>query len=87
MSTANERQIGGDHYRRQAIQPWDFIIANGLDFMEGNVVRYVSRWRRKDGVNDLKKAAHYLQKMIEMAEAGSYGPSSQAENTNDRQTS
>lgn len=68
MSTANEIQIGGDHYRGKTIQPWDFIAANQLGYFEGNIVKYVSRWKDKGGVNDLKKARHYLDKLIELSE-------------------
>ena len=63
---ANEKQIGGAHYAVKAIQPWDFIIANNLGYLEGNIVKYVSRWKDKGGVQDLKKAQHYLQKLIEV---------------------
>ena len=64
--SANDIQVAGDHYKRQPMQPWDYIAANGLGFFEGNVVKYVSRWREKGGVDDLRKAAHYLQKLIEL---------------------
>ena len=63
---ANKQQIGGSHYKDKAIQPWDFISSNGLGFLEGNVVKYVSRWKDKNGVEDLKKAQHYLAKLIEV---------------------
>lgn len=63
--SANEKQMGGSHYLK-AIQPWDYIAANGLDFFEGNVVKYVTRWRQKGGVEDLRKAQHYLDKLIEL---------------------
>jgi hypothetical protein len=65
-STANQTQIGGDHYKEKNIQPWDFIAANQLGYFEGNIVKYVSRWRDKGGINDLKKARHYLDKLIEL---------------------
>jgi hypothetical protein len=65
---ANEQQVGGAHYAVKAIQPWDYIIANNLGYLEGNVVKYVSRWKDKGGVQDLKKAQHYLQKLIEVTE-------------------
>lgn len=68
MSTANEIQIGGDHYKEKIIQPWDFIAANQLGYFEGNIVKYVSRWQNKGGINDLKKARHYLDKLIELSE-------------------
>lgn len=66
MST-NQIQIGGDHYKSKAIQPWDFIVTNNLGYLEGNIVKYVSRWREKGGVHDLQKAQHYLAKLIETA--------------------
>lgn len=66
MTTANERQEGGTHYRSKAIQPWDYIAANGIGYLEGCAIKYLSRWREKGGVQDLKKARHYLDKLIEM---------------------
>lgn len=66
QTTANETQIGGDHYKAKFIQPWDFIAANQIGYFEGNIVKYVSRWRDKGGINDLKKARHYLDKLIEL---------------------
>lgn len=65
-SPANATQVAGSHYKTKAIQPWDFIAANDLGFFEGNVIKYVSRWRDKGGVDDLRKAQHYLQKLIEL---------------------
>lgn len=64
-SLANDTQVGGQHYKSKAIQPWDYIVSNNLGYLEGNVVKYVSRHREKNGVEDLKKAMHYLQKLIE----------------------
>lgn len=66
MSSANETQVDGDHYKSKAIQPWDYIASNKLGYFEGNVVKYVSRWRDKGGVADLEKARHYLDKLIEL---------------------
>jgi len=63
---ANEQQVGGAHYADKAIQPWDYIVANNLGYLEGNVVKYVSRWKDKGGVEDLKKAQHYLAKLLEL---------------------
>lgn len=62
---ANKQQVGGAHYAVKAIQPWDFIIANNIGYLEGNIIKYISRWKDKGGVEDLKKAQHYLQKLIE----------------------
>lgn len=63
--SANDIQHGGTHYQ-QPIQPWDFIAANGIGFFEGNAIKYLSRWREKGGVDDLRKAAHYIEKLIEL---------------------
>jgi len=56
-------QVGGDHYQ-QPIQVWDFVIANKIGFLEGNVIKYVERWERKDGLKDLLKAKSYIEKLI-----------------------
>lgn len=65
-TTANDIQVAGTHYKSKAIQPWDYIISNELGYLEGNVVKYVSRWKDKGGVDDLRKAQHYLAKLIEV---------------------
>lgn len=65
--SADSHQVGGDHYLRHAIQPWDIIEVYNLDFWEGNALKYLLR--RKPGVDrleDLRKAAHYLERCIEM---------------------
>ena len=59
-------QVGGAHYHSKAIQPIEYIMANGLDFCEGNVVKYVTRHAAKGGLDDLEKARHYLDKLIEV---------------------
>ena len=66
FKNANSHQVAGDHYKSKAIQPWDYIASNNLGYFEGNVVKYVSRWRDKGGVADLEKARHYLDKLIEL---------------------
>lgn len=58
-------QIGGLHYKKLSIQPVEFIHANGIGYFEGNVIKYVSRWRDKGGLEDLEKARHYLDLLIE----------------------
>lgn len=70
MAKANDTQVNGTHYKNKAIQPWDFIAGNGMGYLEGNVVKYVSRWKEKNGLDDLRKARHYLDKLIEMTEQG-----------------
>lgn len=67
--SANSRQEGGTHYRDLAIQPWDFIGQNGIGFFEGNAIAYLSRWRSKGGIQDLRKAKHFIEKLIELEEA------------------
>lgn len=63
---ALEVQVGGNHYKDKAIQPVEYIHANGLGFCEGNIVKYVSRWKEKGGVADLEKARHYLDILIQL---------------------
>lgn len=63
--SAKDIQIGGGHYKAMNIQPVEFILANAMGFCEGGVVKYVCRWRTKNGIEDLRKAKHYLQLIIE----------------------
>lgn len=65
---ALEVQEGGSHYKDMPIQPIEYILANNIPFTEGNVIKYVSRWRKKNGVADLKKARHMLDMLIEHEE-------------------
>lgn len=69
MATANDTQHGGTHYKAKPIQPWDFIVANNIPFLEGNAIKYIVRWREKGGIEDLRKAQHYIQKLIEVESA------------------
>lgn len=66
-NAATNKQVGGSHYQLP-IQPIEYILANGLGYCEANVVKYVSRWRNKGGIQDLKKAIHYLEMLIEQDE-------------------
>lgn len=68
MTTALDHQVGGEHYKAQTIQPIQYIMENELDFCEGNIVKYVTRWKFKGGLQDLKKARHYLDFLIERQE-------------------
>ena len=63
--SAKDYQIGGEHYKSKGIQPIEYIMANELDFCEGCVVKYISRWRQKNGLDDLLKAKHYIEFLIE----------------------
>lgn len=65
LQSALDRQEGGGHYKGMAIQPFEYIHANGIGFAEGAVIKYVSRWRAKAGIEDLKKARHFLDLLIE----------------------
>ena len=58
-------QVGGSHYKDMAIQPIEFILANELGFCEGNVIKYICRYGAKGGTEDLKKAKHYIQLLLE----------------------
>ncbi len=64
--SALETQEGGSHYRDMAIQPVEFIHANGLDFFQGNVIKYISRHKVKNGAQDVRKALHYCQLILEL---------------------
>lgn len=64
--SALDTQVAGDHYKTLAIQPVEYIHANGLPFIEGSVVKYVSRWRSKGGIKDLEKARHFIELLIEL---------------------
>ncbi len=57
--------VSPKHYSQFKIEPFDFIHANGLGFAEGNVIKYVCRWREKNGVEDLEKAKRYIELLIE----------------------
>lgn len=65
---ANDRQVGGRHYRT-AIQHWDFAHSNQFDYFQGQITKYVTRWKRKGGLQDLEKAKHFLDKYIELIKA------------------
>ena len=66
--TAFSEQIGGSHYKMMPFQPICLIGSLNLDFFQGNVVKYVSRYKLKDGVRDLEKARHYCRMAMELAE-------------------
>ncbi|HHJ1397630.1 TPA: DUF3310 domain-containing protein [Pseudomonas aeruginosa] len=66
IPSALNKQEGGAHYKEQPIQPVQYIHANGIGYLEGNVIKYVSRWKKKNGIEDLKKAKHYIELLIEL---------------------
>ena len=65
MSKANLRQVGGKHYKGFSIQPWDAILDWRLGYLDGTAVKYIARWRTKAGKEDLQKAIHFLEKLLE----------------------
>ena len=64
--SATDTQVGGTHYKSLAIQPVEYIHANSIGYFEGNVIKYVTRWKSKGGIKDLEKAKHYIELLIEM---------------------
>lgn len=65
--TANDRQVGGSHYKKEgAVEHWDIVDQWGLDYFQGQITKYVMRWRDKNGLQDLEKARHFLEKYIEL---------------------
>jgi hypothetical protein len=63
--SALETQVGGKHYKQFKIQPVEFIHINGLGYIVGNIIKYVCRYKFKNGVEDLRKARHYIDMLIE----------------------
>lgn len=70
-ASPNTKQVGGDHYKNKAIQPWDFISSNNIGFLEGNAIKYLARWKEKGGLQDIEKAQHYIEKLLEIERAKS----------------
>ncbi len=68
--TANDKQHGGNHYKQfKGFEPWDVITEWGLGYLDGTALKYIARWKHKNGVEDLKKAIHFLEKAVEVEEA------------------
>lgn len=66
MKTALERQVGGNHYKDDKIQWVEFVYANKIPAIEGMAIKYLLRWRKKNGIEDLQKAIHYIEMLIEL---------------------
>lgn len=66
QSEVNATQEGGEHYKKLAIQHWDFVTANKLGYLEGCATKYIIRHQDKNGAEDLKKALHYIHKMLDV---------------------
>jgi hypothetical protein len=66
MSThGSKRQVGGNHYKDCVIQPTEYIVKNKLDFLEGNVVKYITRHKTKGQEEDIRKVIHYAELILE----------------------
>lgn len=67
---ANDRQVGGSHYKGEGkVEHWDIVAQHDLDYFQGQITKYVMRWRLKGGIQDLEKARHFLDKYIELETA------------------
>ena len=82
QTKANDRQVGGNHYKG-GIQHWDYIISNEIPYMEAQIIKYVTRWRDKNGIEDLRKAHHFLEKLIEV-EASKFKVDEEVQEDNER---
>lgn len=72
--SASKKQVGGEHYRSKTIQPWDAMEAwmtteEFVGFLRGNAIKYIARAPDKGGLDDIRKAVHYLEKLLEVGEA------------------
>lgn len=64
--SALDKQVGGGHYKKMKIQPLAFIHANEIGFAEGSAIKYLCRWRDKNGIQDLEKAKHFIELLIQL---------------------
>lgn len=64
--SALDKQVGGKHYKGFKIQPIQYITANKIPYIEGNIIKYISRWRDKGGIDDLDKVIHYVELLKEI---------------------
>ncbi len=64
-----KKQVGGSHYKKYNIQPVEFIIKNNIGFCEGNIIKYVLRFKDKGGIADLEKAKHYIELLIDSSKS------------------
>ena len=66
VHTPLQTQIGGTHYKKYPIQPIEYVHANGIGYFEGTAIKYLTRWKDKGGIEDLKKAIHFIELLIEL---------------------
>jgi len=67
---ATKKQVGGKHYMKYKIQPIEFITQNNIPFIEGNVIKYLLRYKEKNGMQDLDKCIHYIELLKDMYQNG-----------------
>lgn len=70
------KQVGGSHYKSLKIQPVEYILANDLGWCEGNIVKYITRWRQKNGLDDIRKVIHYAEILLAEEEKKMHGSNS-----------
>ncbi len=71
--TVNDVQYGGSHYKVVKYQPWDVVLDWELGYLDGTALKYISRWKKKNGLEDIRKAIHFLEKLLEVEEAKQNG--------------
>lgn len=64
-----KKQVGGSHYKKYKIQPVEFIVKNNIGFVEGNIIKYILRFKDKGGIADLEKAKHYIELLIDSSKS------------------
>lgn len=62
---AKDIQVGGDHYKQMKIQPFEYCMANNLNWAQSSIIKYISRYKSKGGIEDLNKSKHILDMLIE----------------------
>lgn len=72
-ANVNQKQIGGTHYQKLDPAPWDVILKWNLGYLEGTALKYIARWRDKGGLDDIRKAIHFLEKLLETETEKSLG--------------
>ena len=70
MSNVNEKQVGGTHYNQVQTQHWDLMLLNRVPYLEAQITKYVTRWKKKHGVQDVEKSTHYLEKLQDALSKG-----------------
>lgn len=65
LNGAREKQVGGNHYNSMVIQPVDYITKNNIPYREANAIKYITRHKNKNGAQDIQKAIHYLEMILE----------------------